>query len=70
MDIEKLIRELEEEREQIDRAISVLEGISTASAAPTARRGRKSMSDAERKAVSKRMRDYWAKRRREQKRES
>jgi hypothetical protein len=38
-------------------------GLDTARTSPSVRRGRKKMSAAERKAVSKRMKAYWAARR-------
>jgi hypothetical protein len=63
MDLLKIIRELHEERDRIDRAIASLEallaGAESGAPAPAKRRGRKGMSDEERKQVAKRMREYW-----------
>jgi hypothetical protein len=68
MDIAKALRELYTEKKRLDAAIAVLEARLSAphsrSAAKTgARRGRKSMSAAERKEVSRRMTLYWEARR-------
>jgi len=65
MDLFKTIKELQEEKRRIDVLIEILEqrlACSGSSPAP-GRRGRKSMSEAERKEVSRRMRAYWAARR-------
>ncbi|MEO8027354.1 MAG: hypothetical protein ABI823_12815 [Bryobacteraceae bacterium] len=65
MDLTKLLRELRAERDQLDQAIAALEKVDGGGpglvAAPK-RRGRRSMSAAERRAVSERMQRYWAKR--------
>jgi hypothetical protein len=67
MDVLKYLRELHEERTRIDRVIvqmeSLLAGDSRSSPKPVrpSRRGRKpGMTDAERHAISTRMRKYWA----------
>lgn len=58
MDVNKTLRELYEEKRRLDRLIARLEATSVPS-----RPGRKSMSAAEREAVSLRMKEYWAKKR-------
>jgi hypothetical protein len=69
MDIIKVLRELHAERKRLDVVIATLEaqssGARKASGArkPPGRRGRKSMSAAERLKVSKRMTSYWESRR-------
>jgi hypothetical protein len=69
MDIFKALRDLYDEKKRLDVAISILEARMKAArrgsvAKPaTGRRGRKSMSAAEREEVSKRMTLYWAARR-------
>ncbi len=60
------------ERDRIDRAIAILQGTEPrrgpgrppGRTKKAAKRGRRSMSPAARKAVSERMKKYWAKRRR------
>jgi hypothetical protein len=66
MDVDKLIRELNAEIEKIKATIVCLEKLhgSSGNSATPSRRGRKSMSAEERLEVSKRMRKYWANRRR------
>ncbi len=66
MDVHEIIRQLYEERERVDHAIRSLEELLAKEASgDTARkrRGRKSMSQEERRQVSKRMRKYWEDRR-------
>jgi hypothetical protein len=69
MDILKTLRELHAERKRLDSVIAALEAQQSAGrkrgtpAKTPGRRGRKSMSAAERQAVSKRMRLYWEARR-------
>jgi hypothetical protein len=69
MDIVKALRELYNEKKRLDTAITVLEarikaGRTGLGAKPAkGRRGRKSMSAAERQEVSRRMRLYWEARR-------
>jgi len=73
MDILKAIRDLREEKKQIEKTIARLEGmLKSGSVSPAAsakravalsRRGRKSMSEEERRSVSERMMKYWADRR-------
>lgn len=64
MDIGQIIYDLREELRRIEEAISSLEKINSKTRASSlfARpgRGRKSMSPAERREVSDRMRKYWA----------
>ena len=79
MDLTAIIRDLYAEREKLDRAISELEKVQQSSStegpgssidsrrSPSIqRRGRKSMGEAERKEVSKRIKEYWSKRRKGQ----
>jgi hypothetical protein len=69
MDIVKALRELYIEKKRLDAAIALLEARKKAGLATTnttngkGRRGRKSMSAAERQEVSKRMTLYWEARR-------
>jgi hypothetical protein len=68
MDIVKALRELYNEKKRLDASIASLEARIKASRAgstakPAKRRGRKSMSAAERLEVSKRMTLYWNARR-------
>lgn len=66
MDLNGAIRELRAEVARLDAAIAQLEALaSSGDGAQRARsqRGRKSMGAAERREVSERMRQYWAKRR-------
>jgi hypothetical protein len=73
MDVEKTINELRSERAKVIHAIGVLESlhqhgpgvriVSGDGPSEGSRRGRKSMSEEERRAVSERMRQYWARRR-------
>ncbi len=70
MDLYKAIQELYAEKERLERVIASLEELQRTSAqvpgVPLAakRRGRKSMSEAERKIVSERMKQYWSSRKR------
>ena len=57
MDLYRLIDELLAEKRRLDELIAYLEG-----AGESKKRGRKGMSRDERRAVSERMRDYWARR--------
>lgn len=66
MDLHKAIQELYEEKRRIEEIIERLEQLQAQrSAEGTAprRRGRKSMSAEERAEVSRRMKQYWANRR-------
>jgi len=68
MDLYKAIQDLYAEKEKLERVIASLEELQrTAGTVPaiakTSRRGRKSMSPAEREEVSERMKRYWAGRR-------
>jgi hypothetical protein len=67
MDLYRIIGDLVEERNRLQRIIESLEAMA-GEPAPPARarpdgRGRKSMDNAARKEVSERMKLYWAKRR-------
>ena len=65
MDVQKTLRELYSEKKVLDSAIAGLEKrlrSASRNSAPK-RRGRKSMSPQERRAVSERMRRHWATRR-------
>ena len=61
MDVNKTLQELYEERRQLDMAIAALEARREALAkiGSTPHRGRKTMSEEERRAVSVRMAKYW-----------
>ena len=68
MDLYKAIQELHAEKARLDQVIASLEellrsGESLKDFHFEKRRGRKSMSAAERLAVSQRMKNYWARRR-------
>ncbi len=69
MDLYKAIQELYGEKDRLERVIASLEELQrTAIALPepspaASRRGRKSMTPAERREVSERMKNYWANRR-------
>jgi hypothetical protein len=73
-DLYRIIRELVDERNKLDRIISSIEQMilsGEASGEPALkRRGRKSMDSAARKQVSERMKRYWATRRNEEKKSS
>ena len=72
-DLYRIIRELVDERNKLDRIISSIEQmiLSGETSEPVLkRRGRKSMDSAARKQVSERMKRYWAKRRNEGKKTS
>jgi len=63
--IRKALREIQSERDRLDRQIAALRGaLGGASTGPRApSRRRRGMSAAARRAVGKRMKAYWAKRR-------
>ena len=67
MDLYRIINELAQERDRLERIIQSLEGMTPSGKAaphPTGkRRGRKSMDGTARKEVSERMKLYWATRR-------
>jgi hypothetical protein len=71
MDLYKAIQDLYAQKEKLERAIASMEELQrTAGTVPVdsktaSRRGRKSMSPAEREEVSERMKRYWAARRAE-----
>jgi hypothetical protein len=60
MDFWKALGDLQEERKRLTRMITSLEAIARGGGR---RRGRKAMSEAERRKVSERMQGYWAARR-------
>ncbi len=68
MDLNKIIRDLFEERTRLSNAIAHLEMLRNRASAgihevrPTKRRGRREMSPAERQLVSERIKKYWASR--------
>jgi len=71
MDLYRIIRELVQERDRLQRIIDSLEEMKPEGRASIRhdagkRRGRKSMDSAGREEVSDRMRRYWARRRMEQ----
>lgn len=65
MDIHKIIQELYEERDRIDRVIKSIEALGGDQELvfEPKRRGRKTMSQEERRQISQRMRKYWENRR-------
>jgi len=63
MDLSEMLRSLYEEKQRLEKVIADLEDLQRATPVPYRRRGRKSMSPAERQEVSARMKRYWAKRR-------
>jgi hypothetical protein len=67
MDLYRIIGELLEERNRVNRIIESLEAMDDASEEPVVRkarpRGRRRMDASARKNVSLRMKQYWAKRR-------
>jgi hypothetical protein len=65
MDLLKAIKELRGEKEQLDRVIASFEALEVTVNAvlQKPRRGRKSISAAERKEISARMRRYWGRKR-------
>ena len=69
MNYEPILKQLYDERSKLDRAIEQLEKLENASSEDGGpkRRGRKSMGPEERKAVSERIKKYWAAKRREKK---
>jgi hypothetical protein len=69
MDLYRIISELVQERNRIQRIIESLENASAGDrpSIPRKRRGRKTMDRAARNEVSERMKRYWAKRRAGQK---
>lgn len=69
MDLYRIIRELVQERDRLQRIIESLEEMKPFSKVPVRpegkRRGRKSMDSAARSEVSERMKRYWEQRRKE-----
>lgn len=64
MDFWHALQELQQERNRLETVIRNLESlVEGKQPGPLSRRGRKSMSPAERTEVSERMRRYWASRR-------
>jgi hypothetical protein len=70
MDLNRTIKQLLAERRRIDELIERLERLQKLRAVQAVesgtRRGRKSMTEAERQEVSRRMRNYWEKRKAQQ----
>jgi hypothetical protein len=64
MDIYRVINQLRVERDRLDSIIKTLESLDIEDPTGPRRRGRKSMDDGARKAVSERMKRYWEQRRR------
>jgi hypothetical protein len=62
MDITRTLDEVRRHKESVERVIASLKELQRVTNGSTSgkRRGRKSMSEAERREVSKRMKDYWA----------
>ena len=69
MDLSKAIQELYAEKEKLEQAIALLEGLQkeaiegSGKSKTKKRRGRKAMDPEEREEVSRRMRAYWDSRR-------
>jgi hypothetical protein len=64
MDYWSAIKQLQTEKQRLDKAIATLEGLTQGNTPrPVSRRGRKGMPEDERKTVSERMKRYWASRR-------
>jgi hypothetical protein len=63
MDLYRIIGELVEERNRLQRIIESLEAMNEDTPKPRTARGRKTMDDSARREVSKRMKLYWEKRR-------
>jgi len=66
IDLTKTIKTLREQLEHVTKSIAALEAMAAAgmpAPKPVGKRGRKSMGGGERKAVSARMKKYWAQRR-------
>jgi hypothetical protein len=66
MDLYKSIRELYEQKKRLDVVIASLEELEKSATEAPKRRGRKPMGPQARREVSERMRQYWARRRKEQ----
>ena len=70
MDLWNALKELNEERERLDKVIATLEALKSGNDLPAkSRRGRKSMPAGERRLVSERMKRYWEARRKMLRRE-
>jgi hypothetical protein len=69
VDTDEALQQLRDEVNRLDKAIALLESLGLEPQEPKARprseRGRKGMSDGERREVSERMKRYWALRRAE-----
>jgi hypothetical protein len=63
MDLYRIIGELVEERNRLQRIIESLEAMNEDTPKPRPVRGRRTMDDSARSEVSKRMKLYWEKRR-------
>jgi hypothetical protein len=72
IELRKMLQDLYQEKERIERAIASLESLlNHRDATPPLfmqKRGRKSMGAAERREVSERMKKYWADRRKKERR--
>jgi hypothetical protein len=66
MQLAEMIRELRREKQQLEQIIALFEDLQTIRAVPNSRgsRGRRFMNTQERRKASKRMKEYWATRRR------
>ena len=68
MDLDSVLRFLHEEKQKLERVIASLEqllaiqAIGSTTAATAKKRGRKSMSEEERRTVSARMKRFWTER--------
>ena len=75
MDIERIVEQLEQERDRISQAIALLKGVNSSGAARkgvagngrSGRQRRRGMSAAARKRLSERMKKRWAERRKKAK---
>jgi len=66
MDLNKIIRELQDERDKLEQIVKSLEQLQITAGQkqePPAKRGRRSMDPEARVEVSERMKRYWADRR-------
>ena len=67
MDLNKIIRELRDERSKLDRILSSLEqltsSVNSVATVPGSRFGRRPMAPEAREEISRRMKRYWASRR-------
>jgi len=66
MDLHRILGELHAERQRLGRIIQTLEELHSRAIDPPKKRGRKGMDADARRAVSARMKRYWAARREEE----